>query len=60
MTTLQHNVHIRDLLGPVTLRVRGLHELKFRVWLAAKIIVLGAWVSGVRIEVVGPELGGRE
>jgi hypothetical protein len=35
----------------ITIRVRGLRTVRLRMWLAAKVFIIGAWVAGVGIEI---------
>jgi hypothetical protein len=35
----------------VTLRLRGLRTLQFRLWLGAKLCALGVWVIGSKFDV---------
>ena len=35
----------------VTVQVKGLNELKFRLWVATQIIKFGVWVAGMNCKV---------
>jgi len=43
--------HRRDLTQRITLRVRGMTGFGFRLWLASKVLKLGARIAGVGIEI---------
>lgn len=46
------DIHTRDLMGGVTLRVRviGGRRSARRLWLAGKLCALAAWVGGVKLD----------
>jgi hypothetical protein len=43
------DINVRELTHQITLRVRGLRGFGVRLWIAAKLFKLGAWIAGVGI-----------
>jgi hypothetical protein len=45
-------VDVRDTMRSVTINVRliGVRSMRVRMWLAAKLFALGAWVAGTGLE----------
>lgn len=43
------DIHISELTHRIELRVRGLRGWGVRLWIAAQLFRLGAWIAGVGI-----------
>lgn len=43
--------HASEFTQRITIRIKGLRTLHLRLWLAAKVFTVGAWIAGCQLEI---------